>query len=264
MKRIPIFIVAILLFALSAQAAQSSKLSNPMDANNNMITYTANEQLPVVSSSYESGLHADSFNVSITIHHFENGIGQIVFDGDLTRIGGRAFIGCSGLTSIFLPSSVTSIGEWAFYRCSSLDSIAIPDSVTSIGGVAFGLCSSLTSVVIPSNVTSIGEVAFTHCTSLSTITCKAITPPACGDSVFNHVPNTCILYVPCNSKSSYMADATWGQFQQIECMAEEPEETDIESLESESAEQNTRKILRDGQVIILRDGEEYTILGQKL
>ena len=49
----------------------------------------------------------------------------------------RAFLNCTGLTSITIPDSVTEIGIYAFYGCVGLSSITIPDSVTSIGGSAF-------------------------------------------------------------------------------------------------------------------------------
>ena len=35
----------------------------------------------------------------------------------LKKIGGSAFLGCSGLTSITIPESVTTIVGWAFYGC---------------------------------------------------------------------------------------------------------------------------------------------------
>ena len=91
-------------------------------------------------------------------------------DGSVASIGGSAFRGCSGLTSVTIPDSVTSIGDDAFYGCSSLTSITIPDGVTSIGGSAFRGCSDLTSVTIMSGVTEIGEYAFSFCTGLTSVT----------------------------------------------------------------------------------------------
>ena len=85
-------------------------------------------------------------------------------------IGGSAFSGCSGLTSITIPVSVTSIGASAFYNCSGLTSMTIPSSVTSIEASAFYGCSGLTSVTIPSSVTNIGSSAFYNCNGLTSMT----------------------------------------------------------------------------------------------
>ena len=88
----------------------------------------------------------------------------------VTNIGGSAFEGCSGLTSITIPNSVTSIWDDAFRDCSGLTSVTIPNSVTSIGDRAFGGCSGLTSVTIPNSVTSIGDCAFSGCSGLTSVT----------------------------------------------------------------------------------------------
>ena len=70
-------------------------------------------------------------------------------DGSVTSIGRRAFLCCTGLTSVTIPDSVTSIGYSAFEGCTGLTSITIPDSVTSIGNYALSGCSSLKSITIP-------------------------------------------------------------------------------------------------------------------
>ena len=70
-------------------------------------------------------------NTSITSCEFKEGT---------ISIGGNAFSGCSGLTSVTIPNSVTSIGNGAFWGCSGLTSITIPNSVTSIERYAFHDC----------------------------------------------------------------------------------------------------------------------------
>ena len=98
------------------------------------------------TSDKNPGFRTDAFNTTIQSHEFSDGKGTITFNGDVTRIGNKAFQGCSGLTSIDIPNSVTSIGDYAFYYCSGLTSIDIPNSVTSIGDSAFSSCKGLTSI----------------------------------------------------------------------------------------------------------------------
>ena len=178
----------------------------------------------------------------------------------VTSIGGSAFYGCSSLTSLTIPNSVTSIGSSAFSDCSSLTSITIPNSVTTVGDYAFYKCSSLTSITIPNSITSIGWRAFLACSSLTQITCLAQTPPTCGDDCFYGVPRTIPLYVPDEAVEDYKAAAVWQEFNIV---AESDAPTAIENARSTDTH-GVQKILRDGQVLILRNGETYDMMGQRL
>jgi len=111
-----------------------------------------------------------AFGANIVSNTYENGVGIITFDGDVTSIGDYAFYYCSSLAGITIPDSVTSIGDWAFYSCSRLASVTIPDGVTEIGDYAFAGSESLASVSIGNGVTSIGGWAFNHCSSLASVT----------------------------------------------------------------------------------------------
>ena len=75
-----------------------------------------------------------------TLKKYKGRSSVVVIPDNVTRIGDRAFLGCTGLTSITIPNSVTSIGESAFKNCVGLISIGIPSNVTRIGGKVFRGC----------------------------------------------------------------------------------------------------------------------------
>ena len=131
--------------------------------------------------------------------------GAYVIPAGVTEIGGNAFSGCSGLTSVTVPDSVTRIGEFAFSQSRGLTSVALGSGVTMLGQAPFYWCSGLTSItvseangryasrdgvlfdkdmktvvccpggfsgeyIIPSTVTSVGRYAFDSCRKLTAVT----------------------------------------------------------------------------------------------
>lgn len=215
--------------------------------------------------------YCDSVN-TIDIPETVKIIGANAFDGcssltsinipnGVTYIDKATFSGCSALLSIIIPENVNSIGDYAFYRCASIPSITLPNSIMSIGNNAFLDCKSLTSVTIGNGVTSIGDKAFTHCDRLSDIYCYAELPPSSQESSFPHY--YAYVYVPCESIQHYRSDNVWGKFQNLQCL--DIEETDIENVKGSSQTlNNCNKLLHDGQILILRDGKTYNVMGQEL
>ena len=226
-----------------------------------------------VTSIGEGAFHECSGLTSVTIGNSVTSIGDYAFSGcssltsitipnSVTSIGDGAFYECSGLTSVTIPNNVTSIGEGAFYECSGLTSVTIGNSVTSIGYAAFCDCKSLTSVTIGNSVTSIEDYAFNGCTGLTSIESLAETPPILGSNAFDYVSISIPVYVPCGSVSAYQSAGGWKYFTNIQCMPED--ESAVDNVHSPSPMANRQKVMRDGQLIILRDGKSYSVMGQEL
>ena len=174
------------VYSSDAQVFPTTPPTPPTPSSNTAITYYASEKLDIFES-----LKYNNFTPKPTGETFSNGVGIIEFAEDVTSldqyclegemmtyinipdsvtsIGGWAFNGCSGLTSVTIGSGVTTIGQLAFYNCYSLTSVTIPNGVSAINNATFGYCSGMTNVSIPNSVTSIGTQAFRYCTSLTGI-----------------------------------------------------------------------------------------------
>lgn len=85
----------------------------------------------------------------------------------LTRIGNRAFYGCTGLVSVTVPGSVEEIGDAAFCKSSGITMLSLNSGLRTIGRSAFESCTSLQELRIPNTVIEVGDHAFYCCESLS-------------------------------------------------------------------------------------------------
>ena len=128
----------------------------------NVIYYTSTDGT-VVEPRYAR------FGANVLSNTYENGVGKIVCDGNVTEIGNDAFYQCYKLTSITIPETVKTIGESAFILCDGIVNITIPNSVTSIGESAFDGCRALTKVVLSNRLTEIKNYTFYSCTALQTV-----------------------------------------------------------------------------------------------
>lgn len=175
--------------------------------------------------------------------------------GSIERIEESAFEDCRSLVSVTFvtPSALDYIGDWAFYNCHELQSLAIPEGVTEIGKAAFFGCTYLKDVTLPASIRAIGDNAFALCSKMEKLLVNAVVPPIIAVKTFEDVSREMPVYVPETSFEAYIADPYWGELNIVGAI------TAVETVESTSA--TASKVLRDGQIFILRDGKTYSVQG---
>lgn len=190
---------------------------------------------------------------------------SIIIGDNVTEIGMGFLSFCTSLKVVSIGNKVTSLGMYAFRECSSLSSIALPRNIKTIKASCFFDCSSLTSIIIGDSIQNIEAGVFRNCTSLDTIYCYSKIPPTVHKYTFedngsNSTRYEANLYVLCESLADYQAHEIWGMFKNIQCNSSE--NTSVYSVTSIG--KTTNKLLRNGQLIIIRDGKEYNVLGTKM
>ena len=247
-------------------------------------------------SAFESCWNLESIVIPGSVTEIDNGafqnclnLSSVTFNEGLESIGNVAFVDCN-MPSVDIPASVTYISGNAFEGNGDMTAVnvsadntmymsedgvvfnkekttivicpngkqgeySIPNSVTGIGERAFENCKKLTSIVIPAGVESIGEFALGGCDNLSSIICEALVPPICGMKVFNALNKSIPLYVPAGSIADYQAADQWKDFTNIQALPT----TNLDNGEWTKGEWT--KVLRDGQLLIEKNGKTYNAQG---
>ncbi len=108
---------------------------------------------------------------------------------------------------------------------------------------------NLSEIVIPATVTEIGNYAFAGCINVWRMTVEATTPPTVYENTFDGVSRSISVLVPAGSEQAYREAEYWREFF-------------IDNTNSPLPISNCQKILREDQILILREGKVYTTMGQ--
>ena len=187
-------------------------------------------------------------------------LGGILIPADVTRIGESAFEDCRSMDSVvFAGNKVEEIGAWAFYNCHSLRSLTLPEGVEEVGLAAFYGCTYLKELTIPSTMKKIADNGFAGCEKMEKMYVNALVPPTIEAKTFEDVNRATPVFVPKGTLERYQADEYWSEFFN---MAEY--EAPTGNLNTAAEDNGLRKVVRNGQVLIIRGDKTYTILGEAL
>ena len=195
---------------------------------------------------------------------------SITIPATVEEIDNSAFENCRSLNSIIFEgaepaqgparhaanaTSLWRIGSWAFYNCHQLQNLTIPEGVTEVGDAAFYGCTYLEDMVLPSTIQEIGDNGFALCAKLQKIHVEATTPPTIYSKTFEGVDRAMPVYVPNESVDAYKEALYWKELniQALTAVDNIPTNKDL-----------AHKFLYNGQLLIIRDGKTYNIMGQEL
>ncbi|MBR1878040.1 MAG: leucine-rich repeat domain-containing protein [Paludibacteraceae bacterium] len=243
-----------------AQIELSSGTLSVLDLEKANVSSLREEQFSIYRKLTELRLPASLNTVGYAIAADAYYLKAITIPAYVTEIDDRAFDNCRSLTTVeFAGNAITRIGNWAFYNCHELTDITLPDGVEEIGSAAFYGCAYMQTAHIPASVRSIGDNTFAFCSKLNKMEVGAVVPPIVEDKTFFEVSTTAPVYVPESSVTAYKAHPVWGR---LNIVARNETSTEIENVPSDQVQ--CTKVLRDGQIYILRGEQTYTVTGQKL
>ena len=99
----------------------------------------------------------------------------------------RAFLGNTGISSVFIAGGVTKIGKFAFGDCTNLTSAVLSDSVTEIDNACFDTCERLSELHLGRGLRTLGSSVISMCGALNKITYSG------NEADFAKIDNTEVL-----------------------------------------------------------------------
>ena len=174
-----------------------------------------------------------------------------VTDGELTKQAMSYIANNSGSMEVLdlTAATNTTLPLGALMNSYRLSTLYLPEQIETIPEMLAEGCYSLMEIIIPASVTEIGNYAFAGCINVWQMIVDAVVPPTVYAETFKDIDRNISVIVPAGSEEAYRQAAYWQEFF-------------IEDTNSPSPITNCRKLLREDQILILRNGQTYTMMGQ--
>lgn len=142
----------------------------------------------------------------------------------------------------------TTLPYGAWSNCYQLTQLYLPEVIETLPeSMIEGGC-RLLEITIPAAVTEIGNYAFAGCVNVWRMTVDAVIPPKVYENTFDGISRSISVQVPAGSEDLYREAEYWREF--------------FVETDAQQSPQKAQKILREDQIIILRNGKVYTTMGQ--
>ena len=174
-----------------------------------------------------------------------------VTDGELTKQA-MSYIAqnSSALEVLDLTAATnTTLPLGALMNSYCLSYLYLPEQIQTVPEMLAEDCYSLMEIIIPATVTEIGNYAFAGCSNVWRMTVDAVVPPTVYAETFKGIDRNISVVVPAGSEEAYRQAAYWQEFF-------------IKDTNSPLPITNCQKILHEDQILILRNGQTYTMMGQ--
>lgn len=133
---------------------------------------------------------------------------SVTLNEGVTELGGASFQGTSNLRNITFPSTLKVLGGTAFRQSGIRQITGIPTGVTYLGSGVFADMTSLTAATIPSSVTGSSTNVFLRDTALKEVHFEGRTAPALGADAFTNCTALMKIVIPdCDCYNSYAAQS---------------------------------------------------------
>ena len=142
----------------------------------------------------------------------------------------------------------TTLPYGAWSNCYQLTQLYLPEVIETLPeSMIEGSC-RLLEIAIPATVTEIGNYAFAGCVNVWRMTVDAVIPPKVYENTFDGISRSISVQVPAGCEDLYREAEYWREF--------------FVETDAQQSPQKAQKILREDQILILRNGKVYTTMGQ--